>query len=83
LQVHDLGVNDILVALALRYEAKSLAPESTLDRPAPFVKGGGGTDPGTWYMYCLLEQGHEEELFFTHAVGESYSASAADANVSP
>ncbi len=83
LQVRDLRVDDLLVALAPLYESKSLAPGRTLDRLAPFVKGGGGSDPGIWYTYSRLEQGHEEDRVFTHAVGETYSARAADSNFSP
>ena len=85
LQVRDLqvGVNDLLVALVLRYESKSLAPGRTLDRPALFAKGGCCADPGMRYTYSGLEQGYEQERVLTHAIGKAYSAIAAQANVSP
>ena len=83
LQVRDLGVDDLLVALAFRYESKSLAPGRTLDRPALFAKGGCCADPGMRYTYIRLEQGYEQERVLTHAVGKAYSAIAANANVSP
>jgi hypothetical protein len=54
-----------------------------LYRLAPFAKGGGGGNPGIWYTNSRLEQGHEEERVFTHAVGEVCSASAADASPPP
>jgi hypothetical protein len=40
LQVRDLAVDDLLVALAHSYESKSLGPGRTFDRPAPFAKEG-------------------------------------------
>jgi hypothetical protein len=81
--VHDLGVYVLLVALEFSYESKSLAPCRTLDRPAPFVKGGCCAYPGMRYRYTWLEQGYEEESVFTQAGGKAYPAIAADTYVSP
>jgi hypothetical protein len=55
----------------------------TFTKSTPYAKGGCGADPGIRYTYARLEQGYKEELVFTQALGEAYSASAADANVSP
>ncbi len=74
-------MDDLLVALALLDESAFVAACSTLHGLALFPESG--CDIGIRYVYTLLEQRHEQERIFAHAIGETGAACAVQCNLSP